>query len=75
MNKLPNLIPPFRFSMVEETLFRGGYPKPRNKRFLKRYKEICIQYFQLNIVHLQITVKNNTFTNPRQTDARDATVL
>ncbi|KAG1147882.1 hypothetical protein G6F37_003715 [Rhizopus arrhizus] len=36
MNKLPNLIPPFRFSMVEETLFRGGYPKPRNKRFLKR---------------------------------------
>ncbi|KAI9469050.1 MAG: tyrosine phosphatase family-domain-containing protein [Benjaminiella poitrasii] len=36
--KLPNLIPPFRFSMVEENLFRGGYPKPRNKRFLKRLK-------------------------------------
>lgn len=35
--KLPNLIPPFRFTMVEENLFRGGYPKPRNKRFLKRY--------------------------------------
>lgn len=52
MNKLPNLIPPFRFSMVEETLFRGGYPKPRNKRFLKRYKRIYIQCFQLSIVHL-----------------------
>ncbi|OBZ86857.1 putative tyrosine-protein phosphatase OCA6 [Choanephora cucurbitarum] len=34
--QLPNLIPPFRFSIVEENLFRGGYPKPRNKRFLKR---------------------------------------
>ncbi|KAG1176571.1 hypothetical protein G6F70_005133 [Rhizopus microsporus] len=34
--KLPQLIPPFRFAMVEENLFRGGYPKPRNKRFLKR---------------------------------------
>ncbi|KAK4519132.1 diphthine synthase [Mucor velutinosus] len=36
--KLPNLIPPFRFTMVEENLFRGGYPKPRNKRFLKRLR-------------------------------------
>ncbi|KAI9251552.1 tyrosine phosphatase family-domain-containing protein [Sporodiniella umbellata] len=35
-NTLPNLVPPFRFSMVEEVLFRGGYPKARNKRFLKR---------------------------------------
>ncbi|CAO3633493.1 unnamed protein product [Mucor hiemalis] len=35
---LPNLIPPFRFTIVEENLFRGGYPKPRNKRFLKRLK-------------------------------------
>jgi hypothetical protein len=35
--RLPNLIPPFRFTIVEENLFRGGYPKPRNKRFLKRF--------------------------------------
>ncbi|KAI8986446.1 tyrosine phosphatase family-domain-containing protein [Pilobolus umbonatus] len=36
--KLPNLIPPFRFTIVEENVFRGGYPKPRNMRFLKRLK-------------------------------------
>ncbi|KAG2211914.1 tyrosine phosphatase family-domain-containing protein [Mucor mucedo] len=36
--RLPNLIPPFRFTIVEENLFRGGYPKPRNIRFLKRLR-------------------------------------
>ncbi|ORX45536.1 protein-tyrosine phosphatase [Hesseltinella vesiculosa] len=32
------MIPPFRFAMVEENLYRGGYPKPRNYRFLKRLR-------------------------------------
>ncbi|KAI8979201.1 protein-tyrosine phosphatase, partial [Mycotypha africana] len=32
------LIPPFRFTLVEENLYRGGYPKPRNERFLKRLR-------------------------------------
>ncbi|CAO3622875.1 unnamed protein product [Cunninghamella blakesleeana] len=36
MTLLPNLIPPFRYSIVEETLFRGGYPKPRNYQFMRR---------------------------------------
>ncbi|ORZ25257.1 protein-tyrosine phosphatase [Absidia repens] len=36
--RLPNLIPPFRYTMVEEDLFRGGFPKPRNYRFLKRLR-------------------------------------
>ncbi|KAI8388070.1 tyrosine phosphatase family-domain-containing protein [Radiomyces spectabilis] len=38
VQKLPHLIPPFRYAIVEENLFRGGYPKPRNMRFLKRLK-------------------------------------
>ncbi|KYR02976.1 hypothetical protein DLAC_00460 [Tieghemostelium lacteum] len=32
------LIPPFRFAIVEEGLFRGSYPTDRNFRFLKRMK-------------------------------------
>ncbi|KAI8328745.1 tyrosine phosphatase family-domain-containing protein [Chlamydoabsidia padenii] len=36
--RLPNLIPPFRYTMVEEDLFRGGFPKPRNYRFLQRLR-------------------------------------
>lgn len=40
--RLPNLIPPFRFTIVEENLFRGGYPKPRNIRFLKRYSALTL---------------------------------
>ncbi|OAD69530.1 hypothetical protein PHYBLDRAFT_135671, partial [Phycomyces blakesleeanus NRRL 1555(-)] len=36
--KLPDLIPPFRYSLVEENMFRGGYPKPKNIRFLKRLR-------------------------------------
>ncbi|KAI8089983.1 tyrosine phosphatase family-domain-containing protein [Halteromyces radiatus] len=35
-SQLPKLIPPFRYAMVEEDLFRGAYPKPRNYRFLRR---------------------------------------
>lgn len=34
--KLPSLIPPFRYAIVEDGLFRGGYPKARNMRFLTR---------------------------------------
>jgi hypothetical protein len=30
------LIPPFRFAMVEEGVYRGAYPTERNFRFLKR---------------------------------------
>lgn len=29
------LEPPFRFAAVEDELFRGGFPKPRNYGFLK----------------------------------------
>jgi hypothetical protein len=36
MPGLPPLIPPFRFAAVEEDVFRGGYPKLRNLRFIKR---------------------------------------
>jgi len=37
MPSLPPLIPPFRFAAVEDNVFRGGYPKQRNLRFIKRY--------------------------------------
>jgi len=32
------LIPPFRFAIVEEGVFRGAYPTERNCRFLRRLK-------------------------------------
>ncbi|KAJ2785177.1 protein-tyrosine-phosphatase [Coemansia interrupta] len=32
------LIPPYRFERVQDRLYRGGYPKPRNFRFLKRQR-------------------------------------
>jgi len=32
------LIPPFRFAIVEEGLYRGSYPTDKNFRFLKRLK-------------------------------------
>ncbi|KAJ3339579.1 hypothetical protein HDU93_007996 [Gonapodya sp. JEL0774] len=35
---LPPLIAPYRFGHIEEDLFRGGYPKPRNHRFLRRLR-------------------------------------
>ncbi|KAI9358294.1 protein-tyrosine phosphatase, partial [Zopfochytrium polystomum] len=37
-SSLPPLFPPFRFSAVQEDLFRGSYPKPRNHRFLRRLR-------------------------------------
>jgi tyrosine-protein phosphatase OCA6 len=33
---VPALIPPFRFSTVQEGLYRGSYPTLKNFRFLKR---------------------------------------
>jgi hypothetical protein len=33
----PKLIPPFRFAIVEEGVFRGAYPTEKNCRFLRRY--------------------------------------
>ncbi|KAJ8325327.1 protein-tyrosine-phosphatase [Batrachochytrium dendrobatidis] len=33
---LPSIYPTYRFGTVEEDLFRGGYPKDRNHRFLAR---------------------------------------
>lgn len=33
---VPALIPPFRFSAVQEGLYRGSYPTLKNFRFLKR---------------------------------------
>lgn len=50
---LPNLIPPFRYATVEEGLFRGGYPKARNLRFMKRYTSYCsliLAYIRLDCV-------------------------
>ncbi|GAM29291.1 hypothetical protein SAMD00019534_124670, partial [Acytostelium subglobosum LB1] len=39
MNNSNNqLIPPFRFSIAEESLYRGSYPTEKNLRFLKRLK-------------------------------------
>ncbi|KAI7829943.1 tyrosine phosphatase family-domain-containing protein [Kickxella alabastrina] len=32
------LIPPYRFERVQNQLYRGGYPKPRNFRFLRRQR-------------------------------------
>ncbi|KAJ2673298.1 protein-tyrosine-phosphatase [Coemansia sp. RSA 1085] len=32
------LIPPYRFEQVQSQLYRGGYPKPRNFRFLRRQR-------------------------------------
>ncbi|KAJ1858765.1 protein-tyrosine-phosphatase [Coemansia sp. RSA 1822] len=32
------LIPPYRFERVQNRLYRGGYPKPRNFRFLRRQR-------------------------------------
>jgi len=32
------LIPPFRYAVVEESLFRGSYPTEKNCRFLRRLK-------------------------------------
>lgn len=37
---LPPLIPPFRYSMVEEGVYRGGYPSLKNLRFLER---LCLR--------------------------------
>jgi len=34
----PKLIPPFRFAIVEEGVFRGAYPTEKNCRFLRRLK-------------------------------------
>ncbi|KAL1925066.1 uncharacterized protein VTP21DRAFT_4720 [Calcarisporiella thermophila] len=36
--QLPPLIAPFRYTIIEEKLYRGSYPKERNFRFLKRLK-------------------------------------
>ncbi|KAJ1540280.1 hypothetical protein HK096_011056, partial [Nowakowskiella sp. JEL0078] len=33
---MESLYPPFRFGTVEDDLYRGAYPKPRNHRFLTR---------------------------------------
>ncbi|KAJ1962719.1 protein-tyrosine-phosphatase [Dipsacomyces acuminosporus] len=32
------LIPPYRFERAQNYLYRGGYPKPRNFRFLRRQR-------------------------------------
>jgi tyrosine-protein phosphatase OCA6 len=32
------IIPPFRYAIVEDEVYRGAYPKNRNYRFLKRLK-------------------------------------
>ncbi|KAJ2744264.1 protein-tyrosine-phosphatase [Coemansia sp. BCRC 34301] len=32
------LMPPYRFERVQSRLYRGGYPKPRNFRFLRRQR-------------------------------------
>ncbi|KAJ2864207.1 protein-tyrosine-phosphatase [Coemansia aciculifera] len=32
------LMPPYRFERVQPQLYRGGYPKPRNFRFLRRQR-------------------------------------
>ncbi|KAI7867730.1 tyrosine phosphatase family-domain-containing protein [Spinellus fusiger] len=53
MVKLPDLIPPFRYSLVEENVFRGGYPKPRNIRFLKRDADI-FESQGIQVVHLTV---------------------
>ena len=39
-NTLPHLVPPLRFSLVEEGIFRGAYPSQINFRFLKRL-QLC----------------------------------
>lgn len=36
--KLPPLIPPFRFCMIEQGIYRGAYPSLKNLRFIKRLK-------------------------------------
>ncbi|KAI8925122.1 protein-tyrosine phosphatase, partial [Entophlyctis helioformis] len=36
--QLPPLYPPYRFAAVEDDLYRGGFPKDRNLRFLARLR-------------------------------------
>ncbi|KAL2620902.1 hypothetical protein R1flu_001107 [Riccia fluitans] len=36
MAMLPQLIPPFRYAIVEESFYRGAYPTIKNYRFLRR---------------------------------------
>jgi tyrosine-protein phosphatase OCA6 len=35
---MTDLIPPFRFALVEKDLYRGAYPRENNLRFLKRLR-------------------------------------
>ncbi|ORY93095.1 protein-tyrosine phosphatase [Syncephalastrum racemosum] len=67
---LPNLIPPFRYATVEEGLFRGGYPKSRNLRFMKRLRlktvlslipdalipeaQSFCQHHHINMLHIKV---------------------
>ncbi|KAI9321883.1 tyrosine phosphatase family-domain-containing protein [Dichotomocladium elegans] len=55
--QLPNLIPPFRYAIVEDKLLRGGYPKERNMRFLKRLRLKTI----LSLIPNKLTAEMHDF--------------
>ena len=52
----PQLITPFRYTIIEDGLFRGSYPTPRNHRFLKRYYQASFFLNQPNRLKLKTMV-------------------
>ena len=48
MEEPAELIPPENFSMVENSLYRGGFPKKRHFPFLKRLRLKSILYVALS---------------------------
>lgn len=70
------LNPPFRFSMVEADLYRGGWPKPRNIPFLQRIKiktvisltpEPPIFPPEVQVIHFKIDKKALPLTSQKVT--------
>ncbi len=63
MNEATKLIPPFRYAIVEEGVFRGAYPTEKNFRFLRRYRQKKketinkILSTMMNVCHKMIDIK------------------
>ncbi|KAJ3109918.1 hypothetical protein HDU96_007061 [Phlyctochytrium bullatum] len=62
---LPPLYAPYRFGFVKEDLFRGGFPKERNYRFLKRLRLNTILSLtpNINFASLQAFCEQNDISH------------